>query len=263
MRLIILSLTFSLLCGPGYLASAAAPTRNIPLPRPRPPEAEQAQPSEPPEAAGPSQCFVDLTSSGVAIAESLSRLEARRGCGAEDALRLNAVVLDDARQVEFKPAPVLRCTMATELAKWVRQDLAAQVLPLGAPLAEIENYDSYECRPRNRVAGAQISEHGRANAIDIRSVTLTNGKRYELTDPYVKKAVRDQLKASACARFVTVLGPGSDGYHEQHIHLDLAENQNGYRLCHWDVNLPIPLPRPRPANAPQADESVVSHQQSE
>jgi hypothetical protein len=97
----------------------------------------------------------------------------------------------------------------------------------------------------------------------VRSVTLTNGKRFELTDPYVKKAVRDQLKASACARFTTVLGPGSDGYHEGHIHLDLAEHQNGFRLCHWEVNLPIPLPRPRPANAPQADESVVSHQQSE
>jgi hypothetical protein len=263
MRFIFLSLAFSIICGPGSLASAAAPTRDIPLPRPRPPEAEQAQPTEPPIPAGPSQCFVDLTSSGVAIAESLPPLQARRGCGAEDALRLNAVVLEDARQVEFKPAPILRCTMATELAKWVRQDLAAQVLPLGAPLAEIENYDSYECRPRNRVAGAEISEHGRANAIDVRSVTLTNGKRYELTDPYVKKAVRDQLKASACARFTTVLGPGSDGYHEEHVHLDLAEHSNGFRLCHWEVNLPIPLPRPRPATAPQADESVVSHQQSE
>ena len=83
MRLIFFSLAFSLVCGPGSLASAAAPTRDIPLPRPRPPEAEQAQPSEPPIPAGPSQCFVDLTSSGVAIAESLPPLEARRGCGAE------------------------------------------------------------------------------------------------------------------------------------------------------------------------------------
>ena len=127
-----------------------------------------------------------------------------------------------------------------------------------APLAEIENYDSYECRPRNRVAGAEISEHGRANAIDVRSVTLTNGKRYELTDPYVKKAVRDQLKASACARFTTVLGPGSDGYHEEHVHLDLAEHSNGFRLCHWDVNLPIPLPASAPRDG--AAGSGISYQ---
>jgi Extensin-like protein C-terminus len=57
-----------------------------------------------------------------------------------------------------------------------------------------------------------------------------------------------------------VLGPGSDGYHEQHIHLDLAERHNNYRICEWDVReliaqapeaapLPletVPLPRPRP-----------------
>jgi hypothetical protein len=100
------------------------------------------------------------------------------------------------------------------------------------------------------VAGAEISEHGRANAIDIRSFTLTNGKRYELTDPNVKKSVRDNLKATACARFMTVLGPGSDGYHEDHVHLDLAERSNGFRICHGEVNLPVPLPRPRPADAP-------------
>jgi hypothetical protein len=141
--------------------------------------------------------------------------------------------------------------MATALANWIREDVAEQVLPLGAPLAGIENYDSYDCRPRNRVAGALISEHGRANAIDIRSFTLTNGKRFELTDTAVTKSVRDTLKAGACARFMTVLGPGSDGYHEEHIHFDLAERNNGYRICQWDVNLPVPLPRPRPRELAQ------------
>jgi hypothetical protein len=59
---------------------------------------------------------------------------------------------------------------------------------------------------------------------------------------------------------MTVLGPGSDGYHESHIHIDLAERHNGYKLCQWDVRDPpppsveaaeedVPLPRPRPASA--------------
>src|SRR5262249_14516170 len=77
----------------------------------------------------------------------------------------------------------------------------------------------------------------------------TNGKRFGLTDPEAKKTVREAVKASACARFMTVLGPGSDGYHEEHIRLDLAERSNGFRLCHWEVNLPVPLPRPRPPEA--------------
>jgi hypothetical protein len=58
-----------------------------------------------------------------------------------------------------------------------------------------------------------------------------------------------------CGRFTTVLGPGSDGYHETHIHVDLAERRGGYRMCQWDVRDPapvaavetaIPLPPPRP-----------------
>ena len=253
MRLILLGVLVWLACGPDLAAAAT-----VPLPRPRPLPAEAPEPAEPsaPAApsgpvapAGPSQCFVALTS-GLAEAEALPPIPAPAGCGAEDVVRLDAVILKDQRHAEFKPPPTLRCSMATAVANWLREDVATQVLPLGAPLAGIENYDSYECRPRNRVAGAEISEHGRANAIDIRSVTLTNGKRFELTDPNVKKNVRDNLKATACARFMTVLGPGSDGYHEEHIHLDLAERSNGFRICHWEVNLPVPLPRPRPVEAP-------------
>jgi Extensin-like protein C-terminus len=59
---------------------------------------------------------------------------------------------------------------------------------------------------------------------------------------------------------MTVLGPGSDGYHEDHVHVDLAERRNGYRICEWDVREPaeasaavladtVPLPRPRPLAA--------------
>jgi hypothetical protein len=32
-----------------------------------------------------------------------------------------------------------------------------------------------------------------------------------------------------------VLGPGSDGYHEEHIHLDLAERSHATKLCQWEV----------------------------
>ena len=60
---------------------------------------------------------------------------------------------------------------------------------------------------------------------------------------------------SACTRFSTVLGPGSDWYHEDHIHLDLMERRNNYRICQWDVWDPLPqtaplLPAERPDEAP-------------
>ena len=63
---------------------------------------------------------------------------------------------------------------------------------------------------------------------------------------------------SVCARFSTVLGPGSDGYHEDHIHLDLMERRNNYRICQWNVWDPLPqiaplLPAARPDEAPPRD----------
>ena len=54
---------------------------------------------------------------------------------------------------------------------------------------------------------------------------------------------------------MTVLGPGSDWYHEEHIHLDLMERRNNYRICQWNVWDPLPkiaplMPAARPDEAP-------------
>ena len=51
---------------------------------------------------------------------------------------------------------------------------------------------------------------------------------------------------------MTVLGPGSDGHHETHIHLDLAERRNDYKICQWLVHdpqgeVPVAAGRVRPA----------------
>jgi hypothetical protein len=242
----IAALALVFLYEPKYVDAASLAgiaTEDAPMPRPRPAQAGGDTAREEQQTPAASQCFLDLTSSSLAIAELLPPIKDQEGCGADDLVRLHAVVLQQANRVALKPAPTLRCGLAIELSKWIRQDLAAEVLPLGAKLSEIENDGSYECRPRNNVPDAPISEHGSANAIDMRSFTLTDGKRYEFTDPLVNEAVRKNIKASACARFTTVLGPGSDGYHEQHIHLDLKERRNGFRLCQWDVKLPeIPPP---------------------
>ncbi len=152
---------------------------------------------------------------------------------------------------------MLRCSMAAALADWIRDDVAPSVSALGATLRSVDNFGDYECRGRNRIAGAKLSEHGKGNAIDIRGFALDNGRTVKLTDVTVSVDFRTALRTSACARFTTVLGPGSDGFHNNHIHLDLAERHNGYRICEWDVNTPaaqsssaaaasVPLPMPKP-----------------
>lgn len=228
-------------------ALARPPGRNVPLPRPRPAVAGPAQPMIlAPEAAGPSACQLGLGDR--AVFAPLPPITGPGECGAPDVVRLDAIIMPDRTRVAVTPPPTLRCGMAGAIADWVRADLGPAAGELGAPLKSIENYDSYDCRGMNRVVGAKTSEHGKANALDIRAFTLANGKVVRPTDAFASRAFREFMRRTACVRFKTVLGPGSDGYHEEHIHVDLAERRSDYRICHWEIHVPaeVPLPRPRP-----------------
>jgi hypothetical protein len=173
-------------------------------------------------------------------------------CATIDLVRLDRVLMPDDTQVAVNPPPTLLCSMAEAVAEFIRADVGPVAGALGAPLAAVTDLDSYECRSRNNIPGAKLSEHGRGNALDVSAIKLRNGALFNLTDPLVSKPFREQMHAAACARFTTVLGPGSDGYHNDHIHLDLAARSHGYRICQWNVLDPaaiasdIPLPRPRP-----------------
>jgi hypothetical protein len=183
---------------------------------------------------------------GVAVFQSLPPIVDNGACGAMDAVRLEAILLPDNIRIPLRPPAVLHCTMAEAIARWVREDVAPAASRAGARLQNLDNFAAYECRSRNRVAGAKISEHGFGGALDVRAVALTNGLSHGLANPAVPRAFREAMRGSACARFTTVLGPGADGYHEDHVHLDLAQRRGGFRLCQWDIRDLVPVPRPRP-----------------
>jgi hypothetical protein len=254
---------------------ATVHSARIPLPKPRPEEAPKStdeapeaegKPSpdkpganKPAEAAPPpekqlSACRLGLTEE-IAIAPSIPDIRGPGACGGEDLVRLEAIVLPDKRKVPVKPAAILRCTMASAIADWVRKDMVPLATSLGSTISDLDNFDSFECRGRNRIVGAMLSEHGKANALDVRAIKLTNGQSIGLTDRTLSRDVRERVLHSVCSRFSTVLGPGSDWYHEDHIHLDLAQRRNDYRICQWNVWDPLPqvaplLPAERPEEAP-------------
>jgi hypothetical protein len=246
----------------GLVIGDGAAAQPIPLPRPRPVELNHVEAPnelglEP--ATGPSACQLRLTPDR-AIFKPLGEISGPGECGGPDIVSLERIVARDRMSVAIAPPATLRCETAEAIVTWVRDDLVARIAVLGSALAAIENFDSFECRGQNRIVGAKLSEHGRANALDIRAFRLKDGRTVQPTDAAVSKDFRLAMKTSVCTRFTTVLGPGSDGYHEDHIHVDLAERHSGYRICQWDVHdapseadyalqsaaTAIPLPRPRP-----------------
>jgi hypothetical protein len=245
-----------------------AAAEDVPLPRPRPPQ--WVEPHAFREVAGedfnsaevtakPSECRHRLEQ--IAVIEPMPRLVGPGACGGRDMVQIKALQRAGHVRIEIRPAPVLRCEMAESFATWIQDEADPLLRQAGMALRGVDNFDDFECRGRNRVLGAKLSEHGKGNAIDVRSFTLADGRSIGLTDVAVSKDLRAALRVSACARFTTVLGPGSDGHHEGHIHLDLAERRNGYRICQWDVREPpppaevasaqVPLPVPRPVISDQ------------
>ena len=209
----------------------------IPQPMAPPQEAFASLPEkEAAKAAAPTDCDAQLAK--VAGFRPLGTLVAPGECGAPDAVLLDSLLMADGTKVTIAPPATLRCAMAAEVVQWVRDDVAPAAMKLGAPLREIENLGSYECRGRDRVRGATLSEHGRANALDVHSFKLANGMRIVLADPRAPVDFRNAIRQAACARFATVLGPGSDAEHAEHVHLDLAPRRNNYKLCEWDVRVP-------------------------
>ena len=260
------------------LATSAGAAADPPLPRERPASAPKDQPPAATSDITPSPCQAQLRE--LASFKPAPPITGPGECTAADVVTLDAILLPDKNRAVFSPPVTLRCPMAEAVAQWIVNDVAPAIASPGVSLRSIETLDSFDCRPRNGIAGASISEHGRANALDVRAFGLTGGAVVELTSPTTAKPLREKLRESACARFDTVLGNGADAYHESHVHIDLMERHNNFKMCQWEILDPaqtaaltakkaadaaripvaitaaanIPLPRSRPAvDTPEAD----------
>ena len=137
--------------------------------------------------------------------------------------------------VSMNPPATLACPMVSALEQWIANDVQPAALRwFGAPVAEIKQISAYSCRGMNNQPGARISEHAFGNALDIAAFTLADGRRITVKNgwnglPEEQGFLRD-VQGSACGQFNTVLAPGSNIYHYDHIHVDLMRRRNG-RTC--------------------------------
>jgi hypothetical protein len=102
-------------------------------------------------------------------------------------------------------------------------------------LKAVRTGPGYECRNRNRAKDGKLSSHAVGLAIDISGFELANGRVLSVKpngDDRVRAAI-GAIRTAACGWFTTVLGPGSDAAHAEHLHVDILQHGSSerYRIC--------------------------------
>ena len=181
--------------------------------------------------APPSVCAIDPTT--FADATPIPDIMEGNGCGVTHAYKINGV-----DGVKFINTATINCETADTLGEWFNKTVQpAAMAAYGQKVVKVTVAASYACRPRDNVSGAKLSEHGLGDAIDFSVFTLANGRDVVVARDYYGKADDQQflrrIRQEACGPFHTVLGPGSDAYHKDHIHLDMQhDRRGGGPYCH-------------------------------
>ncbi len=138
--------------------------------------------------------------------------------------------------VAVRPAATLACPIVSVLDHWLADSVQPAAMRwFGARVVEIRQISAYSCRGMNGNPHAHISEHAFGNALDIAAFTLADGRRITVKDgwhglPEEQGFLRD-VQSAACQQFTTVLAPGSNAYHYDHIHVDLMRRASRRLIC--------------------------------
>jgi hypothetical protein len=167
------------------------------------------------------QCLADLRRARVGY-RALDDRRFEGGCSALGSVQL----LEIGTPVTNLGA--MTCPLARQFAIWVREAVQPEAERwLRAPVRRIESFGTYACRGVNGRAGARLSEHAFANAVDVSAFVLADGRRitveqgWRSDDERVRRFLR-AIHAEGCRRFAIGLGPDADAFHYNHLHFDMG-----------------------------------------
>ncbi len=182
-------------------------------------------------------------------------------CGMTRPLRVSALA-DGAVGVD--KALTIDCPMIPALEGWLRDIVQPDAeARFGQKVATLNVFGAYSCRSIDNMAGERLSEHAFGNAVDVAGFRLTDGRKVEFVRDWRNAGTQEaaflhEVHAGACRYFTTVLGPGADVFHYNHIHLDLANHgstDTGPRRICRPTPAPSLLPPPAtPDGLPPAPE---------
>jgi hypothetical protein len=176
----------------------------------------------------------------------IKAIEGPGACGLDYPLRIAALgettlasfaeESSTAQPVAVAPAATLACPLVSALDRFVSDSVQPAARRwFGQPVVGIKQISAYSCRGMNDVPGARISEHAFGNALDIAAFTLADGRTITVKDSWrgtpAEQGFLHDIQDTACTLFTTVLAPGSNAYHEDHMHVDLMRRSSGRTIC--------------------------------
>jgi hypothetical protein len=138
------------------------------------------------------------------------------------------------------PAATLSCPIVSALDRWVSEGVQPAALNwFGAQVTEIKQISAYSCRSMVGAGGSHISEHAFGNALDVAGFVLADGRKITVQDGWhgtpEEQGFLHDVQLFACETFTTVLSPGYNAAHYNHIHVDLMRRESGRRPCRPDA----------------------------
>jgi hypothetical protein len=180
-------------------------------------------------------------------------------CGMTRPLKVYA--LDDGK-VSVDKVLTIDCPMIPQLEAWLRDIVQPDAeARFGQKVATVNVFGAYSCRSIDNEPGARLSEHAFGNAVDVAGFTLADGRSIQFVRDWKSVGTQEaaflhESHAGACRYFNTVLGPGSDVFHYNHIHLDLASHgatdTGPRRICRPTPEPGLPPPPAAPDGLPPA-----------
>ena len=138
--------------------------------------------------------------------------------------------------VEVQPPATLACPIVSALDQWINGAVQPAALHwFRVSVVEIKQISAYSCRGMNGNPNAHISEHAFGNALDVAEFDLADGHKISVQygwhgTPEEQGFLHD-VQSAACDEFTTVLAPGANVYHYNHIHVDLMRHYNSRHIC--------------------------------
>lgn len=192
--------------------SSAPPVAPLPAPKPEAswpkvlPDTKGAQPAQQPQVWSPQEVEIakarcNALLKGIdAVVIPVEPIKENSECGTPAPVQL--VSIGKSPQVALSPPAIVTCDMVVGLDAWLKTDLQPLARKyLGSPIIKMEIMSSYSCRNAYGRTKTRLSEHGRANALDIRGFMTANAQPVDLLADWgpTQREIAAQVAAAKAA----------------------------------------------------------------